>query len=563
MTNQWHAGNINMNRLDSAFDIDPLFSKMSKTFDEGGAKGLLLANLGVSDAGCNIVFDSAAEADGDDKKNPDSGGVLRPEREVDISSLIQKLTDTLNEDSSVEKLALVPQLSGLRSEFHELQGEGFVLSTPERRKKRASCYGVSEKEEQEADRSIHQEALERSRASLARSFVAEDSDDDNSLPDNIAEIMPPTNFDDEDANNDTSTFGSFLGGDFDDGDDNDDEPFASRLSSISTTSNSKNPRSQTIAFLDTISNTQSLWTTENASSFWNTKSLNGNEWAGALHWKKGSNASAKTTSNLPTKKKKATVRKAGAKKTVSRIDFTANTTELKQTVLFPSTKKKSKASKVLSSASIARHTKNENLLPFDAGIEAKDIFSLFGRPDVSFLKDPETKARKTVEFADAGGFDDGLDDDVDNGPGFFMNDDNDDDNSVFGELEGVRKVEKVKVGYATVAKKVDVKRLKRDLWEELEDKFSSCRPDTDTPNEESNSEEEDMDASLHQLNDGGTSFKEAVQDMEQAKSQSDVSLPFYFICVLHLANEKGLRLESQGLQDFTIFHDENNPMEAE
>jgi Condensin complex subunit 2 len=34
------AGNLNLSRLDSAFDIDPLFHKMSKTFDEGGAKGV-------------------------------------------------------------------------------------------------------------------------------------------------------------------------------------------------------------------------------------------------------------------------------------------------------------------------------------------------------------------------------------------------------------------------------------------------------------------------------------------------------------------------------------------
>eukprot|EP00956_Cyclotella_meneghiniana_P005412 scaffold6809_cov18-Cyclotella_meneghiniana.AAC.1 len=47
-----------MSKLDSAYDIDPLFHKMSKAFDEGGAKGLLLGNLGVSSKGCQIVFDS-------------------------------------------------------------------------------------------------------------------------------------------------------------------------------------------------------------------------------------------------------------------------------------------------------------------------------------------------------------------------------------------------------------------------------------------------------------------------------------------------------------------------
>ena len=54
-----------MSKLDSAYDIDPLFHKMSKSFDEGGAKGLLLGNLGVSQHGCHIVFDSKKEDEED------------------------------------------------------------------------------------------------------------------------------------------------------------------------------------------------------------------------------------------------------------------------------------------------------------------------------------------------------------------------------------------------------------------------------------------------------------------------------------------------------------------
>ena len=34
---------------------------MSKSFDDGGIKGLLLGNLGVSQNGCNIIFDSMDE----------------------------------------------------------------------------------------------------------------------------------------------------------------------------------------------------------------------------------------------------------------------------------------------------------------------------------------------------------------------------------------------------------------------------------------------------------------------------------------------------------------------
>ena len=40
-----------------AFAVDPLYHQTSAQFDEGGAKGLLMNNLGVY-GGCKILFDS-------------------------------------------------------------------------------------------------------------------------------------------------------------------------------------------------------------------------------------------------------------------------------------------------------------------------------------------------------------------------------------------------------------------------------------------------------------------------------------------------------------------------
>lgn len=40
-----------------AFTVDPLYHQTSAQFDEGGAKGLLLSNLGVY-GGCRVLFDS-------------------------------------------------------------------------------------------------------------------------------------------------------------------------------------------------------------------------------------------------------------------------------------------------------------------------------------------------------------------------------------------------------------------------------------------------------------------------------------------------------------------------
>lgn len=40
-----------------AFAVDPLYHQTSAQFDEGGAKGLLLNNLGVY-CNCQVLFDS-------------------------------------------------------------------------------------------------------------------------------------------------------------------------------------------------------------------------------------------------------------------------------------------------------------------------------------------------------------------------------------------------------------------------------------------------------------------------------------------------------------------------
>ncbi|PON84523.1 Condensin complex subunit 2/barren [Trema orientale] len=48
---------LNVKKFDVAFAVDPLYHQTSAQFDEGGAKGLLMNNLGVY-GGCKVLFDS-------------------------------------------------------------------------------------------------------------------------------------------------------------------------------------------------------------------------------------------------------------------------------------------------------------------------------------------------------------------------------------------------------------------------------------------------------------------------------------------------------------------------
>jgi len=102
---------------------------MTKNFDEGGAKGLLLANLGVSTKGCNIVFDSTLEEpepqqdpeskDSDDRTSSTAAGT------IDISTLQASIKAALG-GQSLDQLPLVPQLAMLREEYRELDKHGFL-----------------------------------------------------------------------------------------------------------------------------------------------------------------------------------------------------------------------------------------------------------------------------------------------------------------------------------------------------------------------------------------------------------------------------------------------------
>ncbi|KAJ2985422.1 hypothetical protein NUW58_g5535 [Xylaria curta] len=98
------------------------------------------------------------------------------------------------------------------------------------------------------------------------------------------------------------------------------------------------------------------------------------------------------------------------------------------------------------------------------------------------------------------------------------------------------------VQYARVAKKVDVRRLKEELWKGLgypeteEDPNRSRLPTPPTEGE----------AAQKQKEEPPLKFTEVMNDLKSVYPKNvmdDISTSFCFICLLHLANEKGLVIE--------------------
>ncbi|KAL2396482.1 Condensin complex subunit 2 [Exophiala dermatitidis] len=147
------------------------------------------------------------------------------------------------------------------------------------------------------------------------------------------------------------------------------------------------------------------------------------------------------------------------------------------------------------------------------------------------------------------------------------------------------------VNYARTAKKVDVRRLKENMWKGMSRKLESInvftRPETSTVvHQDNNGDDVDMmdvdgdgqaeeaaaaaAAQKQEDNVGGLdrdlqalTFTDVIHDLRSVYPEpqmKDISTSYCFICLLHLANEKGLVLQGEldgdkAMQDIRVWKD--------
>jgi condensin complex subunit 2 len=139
------------------------------------------------------------------------------------------------------------------------------------------------------------------------------------------------------------------------------------------------------------------------------------------------------------------------------------------------------------------------------------------------------------------------------------------------------------VNYARTAKKVDVRRLKENMWKGMETKLINVfdrPPPQNQPPPQSMDEDVDMmdidepviaagsEPPAEQVPAGGEgqdmlNFTEVIQDLRTVypdQQMKDISTSYCFICLLHLANEKGLILEGDregeaAMQEIRVMRD--------
>lgn len=104
-------------------------------------------------------------------------------------------------------------------------------------------------------------------------------------------------------------------------------------------------------------------------------------------------------------------------------------------------------------------------------------------------------------------------------------------------------VSRLTINYARRAKRVDVKKLKLNIWRDL------CTRSGEP------SRAKDMEKVVAESMEDKKTFQEVLDQLPSNSSDKeleDISVPYCFICLLHLANEKGLTIENTDSGDLLI-----------
>ena len=477
--------------LDDAVAVDPLFQKTSALFDEGGASGLLLNNLSVH-RGCNICFDS--------EEVPEYGDAAVDDDEppidgvvVDLSSIAATIEQARR--SAASAVRITPAVGVIEDLLHGLTG-GDVASTAKSAKAAAEgTSGVS--------------LFDFASGDGVQFAEYDDADDDDDRYDD--------RYNDDDA-----------GGGFGAGFDDDGVNFADEF----------NPHAGYGKADRAGVNGEELDMEGDAGLEWVVNSGMGGKmaWAGPSHWRfkappKGVNGSGGGEGEGEDGEQKPKKREKGeltydfenpGEIDEARFTLAATIEELQ-----------------LVSAPVAVDT----LLPPDLGYDASQLVKLSLRPNAG-VSGVGTNFGGGDDVGDGPGYDDdagfGGGFDGDDGYGFDADGEGGFDDpaeaptAVEGLVAAPRRCEKIQVNYARQTKEVNVKELKSTLWENINDD-GICPADEAT---------------------GAHSFNQLLRRFPEdnlAGATEDISVHMAFICMLHLANENGLKITDRpGLDDLDI-----------
>lgn len=486
---------IRVKKLEQELSIDPLFKKALAEFDEGGAKSLLLNTLNIDNTG-RVVFDATTTGGKIDEAQESSDDLNRMSDSMNLGN-IQSM---LFKDDGLENLSLCPSMDQLKVVLSDIDQAKSVLTD------------------------------------VNNKFNDQQTLDDKS----ISKIEDANGFDfgDYDDNNFNDDFGNDNGNDIEEENEDDNE----RIKEADQEEYELGPGNR-------------IMDQDLMAYFDETMKSN---WRGPEHWKVSAYKKSKSISDAVNNTvpkdlegSNTSIPKKKNKKEPILINFFEED-DIDDDVLFT---KPNQASAIQKKSGL-----NETELPEDIQYNSTRLVSLFLKPETSILYYP--KVKKTGQgssdeaqntFTDENFFAEQYNQ-QDRMASFHqaqfeeINQDYEDDGDVFGGIDfndaleegdgvneenklviGGRKVRPEYVNFSRIAKRVDVKLLKDNLWKGIKQEKSP----SPAPDKEATPEPENPVIQFGNL-------VENIGKMYSPEEKKDLSTSFCFICLLHLANEHGL-----------------------
>lgn len=547
---------LNVKKFDLAFAVDPLFHKTSAQFDEGGAKGLLLANLSVY-RGCDIVFDSM---DVPEQAGEAAAAVAQAAGPVNLSSItpqleaVRKLQQEQEKntddggDAAVGHHRMSPALDDILSLLGLLPTSNDALAADDFVQRVASGHVLLPTTSLASSRSdvasLMMAASERGEGGMMTSY-------DEQIAAEYAEMNAGIMMDDDH---------DMGGGGFDDNDGADGD-------FTNGASHHQHGFGSAAALLDKDA-VQWLIDAGNEGGSSSGKGAGGvmaaKGWAGASHWRYKSALPPPGTANGTGRfhngedgeaSSSMTNNTRGSRRRNEPLDFVALMMENNDGAGEPDFERLPRYKGGAGGGMRRKKPVANTLLPEDHHYAAECLVRYALRPSALIVVGGGDGVHGKEERGAGGG-----------GGGVFgeygvyndMNDDDDgygdDDGGGGGEwmmsalLEGegalelvdaARRVEKVEVGYSRAAKQVDVKSLKELMWDGLQNVMEERRARGVV----------DVEGEPIHLGE----VLATVPEMNAAGRLEDLSVHLCFICVLHLANEHGLVVRGvEGLDELLV-----------
>lgn len=525
-TIETNVNSLNVDHFDLEFEVDPLFHKTSASFDEGGTRGLLLNHLSCRDDSCETLLDSntittPTMADFD----------WGSSQTLDLSEL-----KDLERRISSQAVLICPHFA----EFCFTNWDKNAETAQD------SEIPVSKTNEHAFDMDAPA-AFEYPMNEMPEVGHGGFSDDDG----NGMDEGPCSNM----------TMGATLG--FADG----------QEAQIILPGRQREDATATGSVAQTMGNlVLSLSSEQSEYSYFKDNILG--MWAGPEHWKNRAQFNALKGLN----KNGSKTKKNGCRKEPFRIDF--NGTHDFDKLFF-----QGKASTVLAKSTLEKHSLTSTTLPEDLHYDFNSLLKLFLKPKLLVRRQYGVRPEMTDDGDGNDWYDYGNPNDCANYCPDVQDDDAGDDDVSGGDLGGFHedssqemsqalssfnsnetvfhgdnlvaqpnKVQKIDIGYAKTAKKIDVKKLKKGMWEIL----------VSSPSENDDTNKENVPDTLsNHVVDGDVdiitkpcSFSDLYSKIPAKISKNmakSLSVPIAFVCLLHLANEKTLKILGQSsMEDFGI-----------